>query len=104
MSRPTVHRARDPDARPTEPCAACGWRYWRLWSEEATSADGTSRVTWWWICNHCRPLVIHNPDGTVWRSDHPPLPPGVEPVVLAEPGAAQETKDAHHDEVPEFLR
>ena len=61
---PPVHDVDDPWLKPTAPCMACGQVRWRVWS-----VDGGE--TWQWICNRCRPLVVHNRDGTVWRSNAP---------------------------------
>lgn len=61
---PPVHDADDSWAKPTGSCAACGQVRWRVWCHD-------ERHVWQWICNRCRPLVVHNHDGTVWRSDAP---------------------------------
>jgi hypothetical protein len=61
---PAIHDTDDPWAKPTAPCAACGAVHWRVWCHD-------ERKVWQWICNRCRPLVVYNRDGTVWRSDAP---------------------------------
>jgi DNA polymerase-1 len=62
------HGTEDPWARPTVPCMVCGQIKWRVWWR----GEGEG---WRRICNACRPLVVYNPDGTVWRSDAQPAVP-----------------------------
>ncbi len=58
---PPVHEASDPqEPIPTTPCRACSGRRWRLWRDDANER-------WHWWCCHCHPLVVINPDGSVWR-------------------------------------
>ena len=60
---PPVHDAASfEEPVPVLPCAVCGGRRWRLWSDDPEAAVPHFRR----YCCGCHPLVIRNPDGSRW--------------------------------------
>lgn len=64
MALPPVHDAASfEEPVPVLPCALCGGRRWRLWSDDLEAAV----PHWRRYCCACSPLVVHNTDGSLWR-------------------------------------